>query len=63
MNNLYFKWSPQFNNYSTAIKNLSLVAVLLTTNNINPSCVYDVPQPKSYTLIPRIHANSSINSG
>ena len=31
------------------------------TNIINPSGVYDVPQPKSYILNPSIPANSSIN--
>ena len=32
------------------------------TNNINSSGVYVVPEPKSYTLIPSIPANSSNNS-
>ena len=31
-------------------------------NNINPSGVYVVPQPNSYTLIPRNPANSPNNS-
>jgi hypothetical protein len=35
---------------------------LLLTNNINPSGVHGVPQPRSYTLVPSTPANSPNNS-